>query len=234
MIEKWVVMIANFMLINTLITLLVAVMLDSLKNALTREENATIELRKKHEELMAIFTVSPDPVLVYDSLDHVQYLNYAFTDTFGWNLNEVKGRKIPFIPKDQQRISSDVYLKGKVKDTAIRFETKRLTKDGKLLDVSFSAAPIKGNMGDTVRIVANIKDIGCGSFATCLTIVFSSHNISYFPSVLLDYFKMISSGRRLWKLCWRNFSVLIMSLMIPFVFTGFMEVPVLVKIATAP
>ena len=160
-IEKWVVMIANFMLINTLITLLVAVMLDSLKNALTREENAAIELKKKREELMAIFAASPDPLLVYDSLGNVQYLNDAFTATFGWILNEVKGRKISFIPEGQQKISDKDCLTGpdKIKDTAVRFETKRQTKDGKVLDVSLSAAPIKGNKGEKIGIVANIKDI---------------------------------------------------------------------------
>ncbi|MCP4552140.1 MAG: PAS domain S-box protein, partial [Bacteroidetes bacterium] len=160
-IEKWVVMTVNFMLINTLVTLLVAVMLNSLKIALTGEQKIAIELRKKREELMAIFKASPDPVLVYDSLDHVQYLNDAFTATFGWNLKEVKGRKIPFIPEGQQKITSDVFFNdtGKVKDTEIRFETKRHTKDGKLLNVSLSAALIKGNRGETAGIVLNIKDI---------------------------------------------------------------------------
>ncbi len=160
-IEKWVVMTANFMLINTLITLLVAAMLNSLKTALTKEQKTAIELREKREELMAIFTASPDPVLVYDNRDHVQYLNDAFTNTFGWNLDEVKGRKIPFIPEGQQKISSDVYLydTAKVKDTEIRFETKRHTKDGKLLNVSLSATPIKGNKGERAGIVVNIKDI---------------------------------------------------------------------------
>jgi len=159
--EKWVVMIANFMLINTLVTLLVAVMLNSMKTALTREQKTAMELREKREELMAIFKASPDPVIVYDSLDHVQYLNDAFTATFGWNLNEVQGRKIPFIPEGQQRIYSDIYLNnaGEFKETAIRFESQRFTKEGKLLDVSLSAAPIKGNMGDIVGIVVNIKDI---------------------------------------------------------------------------
>jgi PAS domain S-box-containing protein len=136
-------------------------MLNSLKSALTGEQKTAIKLREKREELMAIFKASPDPVLVYDSLDHVQYLNDAFTTTFGWNLNEVKGIKIPFIPEGLQKVTSDVYFNdtGKIKDTEIRFETKRYTKDGKLLNVSLSAAPIKGNRGEMAGIVVNIKDI---------------------------------------------------------------------------
>lgn len=43
--EKWMVMTANFMLLNTLVTLLVAVMLSSLKIALAKEQKTAIELR---------------------------------------------------------------------------------------------------------------------------------------------------------------------------------------------
>jgi len=160
-IQKWMIMTANFMLINILVTLLVATMLNSLKIALTREQETAIELRKKRKELMAILKASPDPVLVYDSLNHVQYLNNAFTATFGWHLDDVKGKKIPFIPEGRQKISCDLFVDdiSEVKETAIRFETTRYTKDGLLLNISLSAAPIKGNKGDTVGIVVNLKDI---------------------------------------------------------------------------
>jgi len=159
--EKWVVMIANFMFINALITLLVAVMLNSLKTALTSEQKTATQLRAKREELMAIFKASPDPVLVFDRLDYVQYLNDAFTSTFGWRLNEVQNKKIPFIPKDQLKISSDMFSTdtGKLRNTPIRFESKRHTKDGRLLNVLLSAAPIKKNGGGIVGSVVNIKDI---------------------------------------------------------------------------
>jgi PAS domain S-box-containing protein len=159
--EKWIVMIANFMMINVLVTLLVAATLNSLKIALAREQETAVKLRKKREELLAIFEASPDPILVYDNLDHVQYLNDAFTETFGWHLDEIKGQKISFIPKGQQKVSNSTRFKKRktIKDTAIRFETKRFTKNGTLLDILLSAAPITENNGNTVGIVVNLKDI---------------------------------------------------------------------------
>ena len=157
--EKWTVMTVNFMLINALVTLLVAAMLNSLKITLIKEQNIAIELREKRKELMAIFKASPDPVLVYDCAEHVQYLNDAFTATFGWTLNEVKGKQIPFIPEDQQRVFCDSCTSGTVKNTAIRFETKRYTKNRKLLNVLLSAAPIEGDKGAMVGMVVNMKDI---------------------------------------------------------------------------
>ena len=78
-----------------------------------------------------------------------------------------------------------------------------------------------------------MKANGCGSFATCLTIASVIIIVLIFLLGLLYYSEMISSGRRLWKLCGRDFTVLIKSLMIPFVFTGFMKIPVLIKILTA-
>ncbi len=159
-IGKWVVVSTNFMMINTLVTILVAAMLNSLKLALIKEQKTAIELREKREELMAIFKAIPDPFLVYDRLDHVQYLNDSFADTFGWNLDEVRGSTIPFTPEDQQKISCNVLNDtGKAKDAVIRFETKCFTKESMLLNISLSAAPIKGNTGDMVGIVVNMKDI---------------------------------------------------------------------------
>lgn len=161
MIQKWMVMTANFMLLNILITLLVAIMLNSLKIALSREQKTATELREKREEFMAILKASPDPILVYDNLNHVQYLNDAFTATLGWQLEDVKGKKIPFVPEGQQKISCDLFVDDMsgVKETAIRFETTRYTKNGLLLNFSLSAAPIKGNKGDMVGIILNMKDI---------------------------------------------------------------------------
>ncbi|MCP4162996.1 MAG: response regulator [Deltaproteobacteria bacterium] len=154
-------MTANFMLVNILVTLIVAIMLNSLKIALTREQKTASELREKHEEFLAILKASPDPVLVYNNLDHVQYLNNAFTATFGWRLSDVKGKRIPFIPEGQQKSSCDLFedKSNEVAETAKRFETTRYTKDGSLLNISLSAAPIMGNQGDMVGIVVNMKDI---------------------------------------------------------------------------
>ncbi len=160
-IEKWGVMTANFMLINSLVTLLVATMLNSLETALSREQKSAGELRIKREEIMAIFKASPDPIIVYDRQDHVRYLNDAFTHTFGWYLEEVQGKIIPIVPEGEQKISCDIYLcdNGNKQGTAVQFETKRNTKYGSTLNILISAAPIESREGNTIGIVVNMKDI---------------------------------------------------------------------------
>ena len=39
-------------------------------------------------------TAVPDPVVVYDIDGRVTYLNKAFSRVFGWELNELKGRRV--------------------------------------------------------------------------------------------------------------------------------------------
>lgn len=97
------------------------------------------------------------------------------------------------------------------------------------------AKPISPSKFTSVDSTQEISadSFGCGSFATSPDNNFRSHNIPHFPSELLDYSEMASFGRRLRKFCRRNFTVSIKCLMIPFVFTGFMEVPIFIKIVAA-
>ena len=117
------------------------------------------QLRKSEERLNAIFKTSPDPVVVYNASGYPLYLNLAFTKVFGWHLNELQGKRIPFVPKDQVKITSakikEIYKLG---DT-VQFETKRLSKHGKTIDIHLSAAIIRDIQGINNGLVVNLKDI---------------------------------------------------------------------------
>lgn len=116
-------------------------------------------LRENEGRLRAIFEANPDPVVVYDRQGRPQYLNPAFTQVFGWSLGELLGKRIPFVPDDQEAISSakisELYESGQ----PIRVETKRFTKDGRILDILVSAAMIKGSEGEPSGMVVNLTDI---------------------------------------------------------------------------
>ena len=77
----------------------------------------------------------PYPMVVFRLDGTVFYLNPAFEETFGWKKEELIGKKIPYVPPDleQETIQS---IKELLKHKMVaRLETKRLTKDGRLLDV---------------------------------------------------------------------------------------------------
>ena len=126
---------------------------------ITKQKQAADELRKSEERLSVIFEANPDPVAVYDNQGHPQYLNPAFTQVFGWSLDELLGKGIPFVPEDQKEITAakirELYEFGK----PVRIETKRSTKDGHILDILISAANIKDPEGEPLGIIVNLRNI---------------------------------------------------------------------------
>lgn len=116
-------------------------------------------LRESEEWLRAIFEANPDPVVVYNTKGHPEYLNPAFTEVFGWSLNELRGNPIPFVPGNQKEITStkikELFDSGK----PVRMGSQRLTKDGRTVDVLISASGITGSEGEIAGMVVNLTDI---------------------------------------------------------------------------
>ena len=88
----------------------------------------------------AFLEFMPDPVFVFNLDNTVSYLNPAFEKVFGWSLSELEGKIIPFVPesaKEQTRLGIEKLYSEK----AIHgFETQRLTRDGRLLDIVVDGA----------------------------------------------------------------------------------------------
>jgi len=126
---------------------------------ITEKKKADRELRKSEERLKAIFNASPDPIVVYNNQGYPEYINDAFASCFGWHLNELKNQLIPFVPEDQKKITKlkikEIYKSG----NPVRFETKRLSKNGAIIDILLSAAIIKSIKGINNGLVVNLKDI---------------------------------------------------------------------------
>ncbi len=126
---------------------------------ITDHKHAEEVLRQSETRLKAVFEANPDPVVVYDTNGHPQYLNPEFINVFGWTLEDLKGKRIPFVPDDQKEITA-----AKIKELydfqkPVRFETTRLTKDGQFLDIFISAAIIKDSESEASGMVVNLTDI---------------------------------------------------------------------------
>jgi PAS domain S-box-containing protein len=115
-------------------------------------------LRESEARLKAIFNATLDPIVMYNNQGHPVYLNAAFTEVFGWRLDELKGRRIPFVPATEKEIAAakiDELYAGK----PVRLDTKRITKQGDIIDVVLSSAGIKEPQGDYIGMVVNLTDI---------------------------------------------------------------------------
>jgi len=117
------------------------------------------DLREREERLRAVFEAVPNPIVVYDPNGHPQYLNSAFTRVFGWTLEELRGKRIPYVPEDQEAITAEKIREINETGGPVRIDTVRLTRDGKPVEVLLSAASIRGPHGEPDGMVVNLTDM---------------------------------------------------------------------------
>lgn len=103
--------------------------------------------------------ISPDPSIIYDPTGQVVYVNPAFTQVFGWEMAELVGRRLDFVP-EALREETAVAIGALLQDgRATNFITKRLTKDGRLLDALISAIVFKDQNEPMSGSLVVIRDI---------------------------------------------------------------------------
>jgi diguanylate cyclase (GGDEF)-like protein len=74
-------------------------------------------------------------------------------------LDELQGKHIPFVPDDQKQITSEKLKELFDSGDNVRFETKRLTKDGSSIDVIISTSCIKDLNDEISKLVVILMDI---------------------------------------------------------------------------
>jgi len=131
--------------------------------ALSESETCALELseqsRRAEQRYRAFLKFLPIPVFVFNLDNTVSYLNPAFEEVFGWRFEEVEGKKIPFVPekyKEQtiegiRRLHKEKVLRG--------FETKRFTRDGRLLDIIVDGAIFYDEDGQPAGQVVTLRDV---------------------------------------------------------------------------
>ncbi|MBN2126058.1 MAG: PAS domain S-box protein [Deltaproteobacteria bacterium] len=119
------------------------------------------EESKMAEELYRSFLhSSADAIAIYDLDGRIRYVSPAFTKLFGWTLEEVEGKKIPTIPPLEEEKTS-LMIRNLIKKGIPYhgFETKRIGKDGRSLDVSISASRYDDHEGNPSGIIVTLRDI---------------------------------------------------------------------------
>ncbi len=133
------------------------------QQALSESEACALELsqqsRRAEQRYRAFLKFLPIPVFVFNMDNTVSYLNPAFEKVFGWRFQELKGKKIPFVPENFkgqtlegiQRLHKDSVIRG--------FETKRLTKDGRRLDIIVDGAIFFDEQDRPAGQVVTLRDV---------------------------------------------------------------------------
>jgi PAS domain S-box-containing protein len=126
---------------------------------ITERKRTEDQLRTSERRLRTLFYFVPYPTVVFTLDGLVSYLNPAFTETFGWTLEELEGKRIPYVPPgfEQQTVEKlrELFEEKKL----VRDETKRLTKDGRILDVEITAAIISESGKEPSGELVMLRDI---------------------------------------------------------------------------
>ena len=115
--------------------------------------------REAEQRYRALLEFVPYPLVVFTREEKVSYLNPAFTETFGWGLDELQGKPIPYIPAgliEKVREGKERPLKEKL---VLRYESKRLTKDGRILDVVIRETAFSENEEEPGGELVLLRDI---------------------------------------------------------------------------
>ena len=102
---------------------------------ITEQKKAEQALRESRKGMRSLLDFVPYPIVVCNLDGSVYYVTPAFTETFGWTLDELEGKTIPYTPKGMEKETHEILKELLEKKLILRHETKRLTKDGRLLDV---------------------------------------------------------------------------------------------------
>jgi two-component system, cell cycle sensor histidine kinase and response regulator CckA len=100
-----------------------------------------LEIRRQYLE--QIFHNSPDPVIVVDASFHILCVNPAFESMFGFTAADTHNRSIDDLVFPPDRAAEAQWIAQCLqRGENLTLETQRRCKDGSLLDVSVSSAPL--------------------------------------------------------------------------------------------
>ncbi len=126
---------------------------------ITERKHAEEARLKSERRFRTLLDFAPYSILVFNVDSLVTYLNPAFTETFGWTLEELRGKRIPYVPADLEAETRE-HIKKLLEEKVIhRYETRRLTKDGRILDVVWRASVFSDANGEPAGVLVILRDI---------------------------------------------------------------------------
>jgi PAS domain S-box-containing protein len=117
------------------------------------------ELYHAREQLDAIIQASPLSIIALDKNGLVTTWNQTAEKTFGWVRDDVIGHPLPIL-SPQMVYELNEIIKQNLSDINVtNFQTQRLNRDGNLVDVVISTAPLHGPDGQIIGTMAILADI---------------------------------------------------------------------------
>ena len=126
---------------------------------ITVQKEVEQALRKSEKRQRILLDIVPYPIVVFTLDGRVYYLNPSFTETFGWTLDELEGKTIPYTPPGLEQETGDMIKELFEKKVILRHETRRLTKGGQVLDVVMRAGVYSEDKNEPAGELVLLRDI---------------------------------------------------------------------------
>lgn len=127
---------------------------------LTEQKRSEKLLRESEVRFRTALEANPDPVVIYDVEGDVTFFNHAFSEVFGWNLKECKGKRMDmFVPEKNWPETKEMIKTVMAGKNLSATETCRYTRDGKVIPVVVSGSIFYNREGKPEGSVINLRDI---------------------------------------------------------------------------
>ena len=129
---------------------------DNLEEEVTKR---TLDLLITTNKLQALIQASPVAIISLDMEGKVTSWNKAAEILFGWTEEEVLGKPLPIVPEEEQEQFRTLLRDIRGGEGILRVETRRRRKDGAIIEVSRSIAPVLDAAGKVIRVIGLLEDI---------------------------------------------------------------------------
>ncbi|HLE54141.1 MAG TPA: PAS domain S-box protein [Thermoplasmata archaeon] len=109
--------------------------------------------------LRAVVESTPTTVIAVDREGNVTLWNPAAERMFGWRPEEVLGRPLPTVPPDRKEEHLALRKRAIAGNAVTDVETRRMRKDGSILDVRLSVSPLYDSQGSVTGTMGTLTDI---------------------------------------------------------------------------
>ena len=117
-------------------------------------------LRQSEERFRTVLEANPDPVIVCDMEEKVIFVNPAFSNVFGWTLEECLDKKMDFFVPEENQHETNLMIKELITGNSLSgIESVRYTKQGDVIPVSISGSMFYDNSHSPAGSVINLRDV---------------------------------------------------------------------------
>jgi hypothetical protein len=134
---------------------------DAIGHTFNRMADALEESHAENRRLALVAKQSSDAIMIHDLRGNISFWNPAAERLFGYRSEEIEGRSATLItpPGLESEVSENLRSIGE-RRLIENLETRRLTQDGRIVDVALSAAPlVDPASGEVIGEICSMRDI---------------------------------------------------------------------------